>query len=132
MFLIPTYLAESPIHGIGVFTPRPIPEDTIIWRFDDRVDWKMTPDELDRFPEPYQAQLRRWSFIDEDGLHVFCGDNAKFMNHAPDANCDDPYGPDGMTTITNRDIAPDEELTSNYTTFDAESAEKGEALYRDA
>jgi SET domain-containing protein len=37
-----------------------------------------------------------------------------------------------MTTITNRDIAPDEELTSNYTTFDAESAEKGEALYRDA
>jgi uncharacterized protein len=119
---IPTYLAVSPIHGIGVFTAAPIPAGTRIWDFDDRVDWRIEPEELAAFPEPYQTRLRAWCYLDSDGRYVLCGDNAKFMNHHPAPNCDDP---EGRYTVTNRDIAKGEELTCDYRTFDQESAAKG-------
>lgn len=129
MFLIPTYLAESPIHGIGVFTPKPLPAGTLIWEFHPGVDWRLTPEELERFPEPYQSQFRSYCYLTPEGIYIFCGDTAKFMNHSDTPNCDDP---EGRFTITNRDIAAGEELTSDYRTFDMESAEKGIHLYADA
>lgn len=125
MFLVPTYLGPSPIAGTGVFAGAPIPAGTRIWEFTDGVDWRIPPDDLAAFPEPYQSQLRRWCFLTADGRYVLCGDSAKFMNHADDPNCDDP---DGATTVTNRDVAAGEELTSDYRTFDRLSAEKGDAF----
>lgn len=122
MFLIPTYLSESSIHGIGVFAATPIPAGTRIWEFHEGVDWKITPEEMDRFPEPYRSRLRTYCYLGDDGLYVFCGDNGKFMNHSETPNCDDP---EGRYTITNRDIAAGEELTCDYRTFDRESALKG-------
>jgi hypothetical protein len=53
---------------------------------------------------------------------VLCGDNAKFMNHSFEPNCDDVDGP---YTVTKRDIATDEELTCDYRLFDLESARDG-------
>jgi SET domain-containing protein len=130
MFIIPTYLSNSPIHGVGVFTPEPIAKGTLLWEFDPSVDWRITPDELERFPEPYQSRFRMYCYLLPEGIYVFCGDNAKFMNHSTDPNCDDP---EGYYTIANRDIEAGEELTSDYTTFDLESAEKGAgALYEEA
>ena len=129
MFRIPTYLKESTIHGIGVFTPQPIPAGTLIWEFHPDVDWRITPEELERFPEPYQARFRSYCYLLPEGIYVFCGDTAKFMNHSFTPNCDDP---EGRITVTNRDIAAGEELTSDYRTFDVESAEKGLGLYADA
>ena len=122
MFLIPTYLAESAIHGTGVFAARDIPAGTLIWEFTPGVDWEITPEQMAAFPEPFQRDLRAWSYLDEKGLYVFCGDNGKFMNHSDAPNCDDP--PD-RRTFTNRDVAADEELTCDYRTFDRETAEKG-------
>lgn len=127
MFRIPTYLAPSEIHGIGVFTPDPIPAGTRIWEFDERVDWRMSPEALETIPEPFQTQLRRWCFREESGQYVLCGDNAKFMNHSFVPNCDDPEGP---YTVTNRDIEAGEELTCDYRAFDAESAEDGLGEWR--
>ncbi len=122
MLLVPTYLSESAIHGIGMFAAKPIPADTRIWSFDPRVDWKIRPDELEAFPEPYRSRLHAWSYLDDDGLYVVCGDNAKFMNHTESPNCDDP---EGNFTVTNRAIEAGEELTCNYFTFDRESAATG-------
>jgi SET domain-containing protein len=130
MFIIPTYLSQSAIHGVGVFTPEPIAKGTLLWTFDPSVDWKITPEEMKCFPEPYQSRFRMYCYLSPEGIYVFCGDNAKFMNHSTDPNCDDP---EGRYTIANRDIAAGEELTSDYTTFDLESAEKGaDALYEEA
>jgi uncharacterized protein len=122
MYLIPTYLAPSSIHGIGVFAGEDVPSGTRIWEFDPRVDWRLTQEELASFPEPYQERLRAWCFLDDDGFYILCGDNAKFMNHAETPNCDDP---EGRYTVTNRHIAPGDELTCDYRTFDRESAAKG-------
>lgn len=122
MFLVPTYLGASAIHGTGVFAARDIPAGTLIWEFTPGVDWELTPDELAAFPEPYQGQLRAWCYLDEKGLYVFCGDSGKFMNHADAPNCVDP--PD-RRTFAARDLAAGEELTCDYRTFDHETMEKG-------
>lgn len=130
MFLIHTCVKPSRIHGMGVFAAEDIPAGTLIWIYNEKVDWRMSEDDLSRFPEPFQSRMRDYSYRLPSGDYVFCGDNAKFMNHSTDPNCDDP---EGRYTVANRDIEAGEELTSDYTTFDLESAEKGaESLYEEA
>lgn len=118
MLLIPTYTARSAIHGIGVFAAVDIPAGTIIWRMHPDVDWHISPKDLKRFPQPYRERLDRYSYLSEEGEYIFCGDNAKYMNHSSDPNCDDS----GMYTVAKRNIAAGEELTCDYTTFDSKSA----------
>lgn len=124
MFLIPIRLGPSAIHGTGVFAVEPIAAGTVLWRFTEGVDWRMHPADLAAFPEPYQTRLRAWCYLDDDGHYVLCGDAAKFMNHSDTPNCDEPE----HTTVANRDIAPGEELTCDYRTFDGESMAKGAAF----
>ena len=114
MFRVPTYLAASRIQGLGAFTSVAIPAGTLIWEFTPEVDWRFSPEELDAFPNPYRTRLRQWCYQEESGLFVLCGDNAKFMNHSGDPNCDD----DGEYTTAARDIAAFEELTCDYRRFD--------------
>lgn len=121
MLLVPTYLAPSEIHGIGVFTPEPLRPGTVIWEFTPGVDWELGPEELEAFPEPYRSRLRTYSYLDERGLYVLCGDNARYMNHADVPNCDDT----GEVTVTARAIEAGEELTCDYRTFDVAAREEG-------
>lgn len=117
MFKVPTYLAPSPIHGFGVYTAVPIPAGTVLWTFDPPVDQEIAPEEMASIPEPHQTRLRHFSYLDESGVYILCGDNARFMNHSSEPNCDDT----GAVTIAKRDIEPDEELTCDYRMFDVES-----------
>ncbi len=124
MFLVPTVLGPSSIHGTGVFAVTDIAAGAVLWEFTEGVDWRIEPDDLAAFPEPYQSRLRAWCYLDHDGRYVLCGDTAKFMNHSDDPNCDEPDG----QTVANRPIAAGEELTCDYRTFDLESQEKGAAF----
>lgn len=117
MFRVPTYLARSSIHGMGVFTPFPIARGTVLWDYDEGVDWRLAPDELAAFPEPFQERLRHYCYQEKSGIYVLCGDNARYMNHSFEPNCDDR----GEHTVALRDIAAFEELTCDYRDFDAES-----------
>jgi len=128
MFLIATYLAPSRIHGIGVYTAERVPAGMTIWEFTEGVDWRIEARDLEAFPEPYQSMLRHYCYHDPDGTYVLCGDNAKFMNHTDDPNCDDPEGP---RTVANRDIEAGEELTCDYRAFDVDwAAADGPVLAR--
>lgn len=122
MFLIPTYLAASPIQGIGVFTPFDIPKGTRLWEFNPAVDWKFTAEELERMPEPFKARLKIYCYLNLEGVYLLCGDNARYVNHADDSNCDDTGG---VVTVARRDIRAGEELTSDYRLFDQNSAACG-------
>ncbi len=122
MFRVPTYLSESSLHGLGVFTPQPIPRNTIIWEFNASIDWRLDPRMIEAFPEPYRSAYRSWCYLEEDGMLVLCGDNARFMNHSFEPNCDDATGPH---TVTLRDIDAGEELTCDYRSFDEESKQSG-------
>jgi len=130
VFRVPTYISRSSIHGIGVFTPVFIPAGTVIWTLDTEVDWLLSAADLEGFPEPYQERLRGYCYLDESGFYVLCGDNARFMNHTEEPNCDDRGG---ASTIASRDIQPHEELTCDYRAFDVESrGESAEPFVRSA
>ncbi len=121
MFSVPTYLASSSIHGTGVYAAEPIAEGTVIWDFTEGVDWELTEEEMQAFPERLRDQMERWCFLRPDGMYVLCGDNAKFMNHSFKPNCDDR----GDVTIAARDIEAGEELTCDYRAFDMKSKQTG-------
>lgn len=114
MLCVPTYVAESSIHGVGLFTPAAIERGTTIWEFTPGVDWEIRPAELEAFPEPYRSRLFSFSYLDERGLYVLCGDNARFMNHSDTPSCDDS----GEKTVACRMIGAGEELTCDYRLFD--------------
>ena len=128
MLRVPTYVAPSRIAGVGLFAAVDLSERTIVWEFTEGVDWRIRPDELALFPEPYQSRLRHYLYEEESGLYVLCGDNAKFMNHSEDPNCDDS-GPE--FTIARRAISTGEELTCDYRLFDRSSA-VGDVAWRPA
>ena len=117
MFLIPTRVQASGIHGMGVFAAEPIPAGKLIWIYDERVDWQLSARDLGRFPEPFQSRMRDYCYRLPDGDYVFCGDNAKYMNHSVNPNCDDS----GNRTVTLRRIRAGEELTCDYRAFDLDS-----------
>lgn len=122
MLLVPTYVAPSEISGVGLYAGTDLDEGTVIWEYDGSVDWRLSPEQLEAFPEPYRSRMRHYVYLDGGGLYILCGDNAKFMNHSEHPNCDDP---DGAYTITRRAIAAGEELTCDYRQFDVESMENG-------
>lgn len=128
MFSVPTYLAPSAIHGTGVYAAEPIAAGTVIWDFTPGVDWELSEEELQAFPERLRDQIESWCFQREDGVYVLCGDNAKFMNHSFEPNCDDK----GDVTLALRDIGAGEELTCDYRAFDMKSKENGLEEFRRA
>jgi uncharacterized protein len=122
MLRVPTFVAPSAIAGVGLFAATELPAGTVIWEFTEGVDWRITPGEFAEFPEPFRSRLRHYVYQEESGTYVLCGDNAKFMNHADEPNCDDP---EGEYTITRRLVHAGEELTCDYRSFDLESRELG-------
>lgn len=128
MFRVPTYVAPSPIAGVGVFTSVSIPSGTLVWDFTEGVDLRLDPAVVAAVPEPLGSRIRMYCYEEPEGTLVLCGDNAKFMNHSFEPNCDDR----GLYTVALRDIAVDEELTCDYRAFDAESARSGLTEWRRA
>ncbi len=122
MFRVPTFLGPSPIHGFGVFTAVPLPGGTLLWDFTPGVDQALREDELMAFPPSWREWFERYCYLNDEGLYILCGDNARFMNHSPTPNCDDS----GVLTVTLRDIAAGEELTCDYRSFDRMSRTRGE------
>ncbi len=127
MFLVPTIVRPSHAHGVGVFTSEAIRGGTVLWEFTEEVDLRLPPDSFRDVPEPLRSKLRAYCYEEPDGTLVLCGDNAKFMNHSFDPNCDDVEGP---YTIAKHDIAAGEELTCDYRLFDLESARDGLEAWR--
>ena len=120
MLLVKTYLDRSRIHGIGLFAAERIPKGTVLWRRSPEIDLFLDPAELERLAAPARAQIEKYTYLDQVvGKLVLCGDDARFFNHADDPNCHDFPDADGGTTVAARDIEEGEELTSDYSSFDA-------------
>lgn len=118
MLRVPTVVQPSPIAGMGLFTAVDLAPGTVVWEYQEGVDSRLAPAVVAGFPEPYRSRVRHYLYLDESGLYVLCGDNARFMNHHPHPNCVDPEGPH---TLAARWIRAGEELTCDYRSFDLES-----------
>ncbi len=125
MLRVPTYVAPSAIAGMGLYAATDLPINAIIWEYTDGIDWRITPSELILFPEPFQSRLRHYLYQEDSEVYVLCGDNAKYMNHSEQPNCDDTGG---EHTVTTRAIRAGEELTCDYRLFDLEAKNFGLAF----
>ncbi|MDC7995330.1 SET domain-containing protein [Altibacter sp. HG106] len=96
--------------GYGVVATQKIPAGTITWVLDS-LDREFTPLEIQNLDPLYQQILDIYTFRNNQGNHVLCWDNGRYVNHSFNANC--------LTTaydfeIAIRDIEVGEQLTDDY------------------
>ncbi len=115
MLLVRTFVAASPIHGIGLYAAEPIRRGALIWRFEPGLDQIIPPDVVDRSPDCVREHLARYGYVSPQfaGGLVLPFDNTKFMNHSDDPNTDNTT----ELTYAKRDITTGEELTCDYREF---------------
>lgn len=112
MLLIPTYLAPSSVHGVGVFAAEDIPEGKLVWQFVPGLDLVIPNGMLDSYPAEARKYVEEYGYEDQyrPGHVVLSGDNARFINHSHTPNTysekDDAFAL--------RDIKKGEEITCNY------------------
>ncbi len=116
MLLVDVYLDKSSIQGIGVFARHRIAQGTMIWKLDPRFDRRIPVETYEGETGPVKSYLDRYAYPDrrDPNFIVFEADDARYMNHADDPNCD-VSSPEEAYAL--RDIAPGEEMTCNYNHF---------------
>ena len=134
MLLIPVRVAPSSIHQNGLFPARPLPKGTPIWRFASGFDHDFSPMEWRILPEIARMHVRHFCFVRFGDLHlILSGDHACFINHSSNPNTGaTPGSQPPVTTVALRDISPEEEITCDYWTYDADTPWKLGLVSRDA
>lgn len=112
---LPFEIHESPIQGFGAFATRAIPDGT---RLIEYAGERLTPAEADaRYPDDADGRHHTYLFAIDDDVVVDAavnGNEARFLNHSCDPNCD-VFVEDGRLWIeTIRDVAAGEELVYDY------------------
>jgi SET domain-containing protein len=114
MLMVPTELRPSRIHGVGVFSLKPIKKGKIVWHFDSRVDRVYAPDEVNSLPDVFTDMLQIYGYwLEKNELFVLMGDFARFVNHSIKPNLR-ALGPAFDDWRAARDIKAGEELTVDY------------------
>ncbi len=118
MLTVKTNLAQSSVHGIGLFADQFISSGEVVWQFHPGVDlvyeetaWR---DLLAGISPASGRAIKNYSYK-EKGLFYLCVDNGQFMNHSQDeklVNIFQEPGNDVMRAL--RDIKRGEELFCNY------------------
>ena len=126
MLLVPTRIASSTIHGIGVFAVAPIAAGTPVWRFAKGFDMEFGPEVLDGLPEHVRTFFSHYGYLDRNVKRIIlCFDDARFVNHSDAPNVATDYARDAYgLDVALRDIAAGEEITMDYAGFE-ERATRG-------
>jgi hypothetical protein len=121
MMLVRSYVAQSPIEGLGVYADQFIPAGTLIWKLNHNFIATFARGGLGDLPPHIREFVEKYSFPDfenEELLYVEI-DNGKFMNHSEKPNTDFKAFSEGYAIC---DIAEGEEITCNYYEFDSSFA----------
>ncbi|HEX7089168.1 MAG TPA: SET domain-containing protein-lysine N-methyltransferase [Longimicrobiales bacterium] len=110
----PFVVKRSRIHGKGVFATRRIPKGTRLIEYKgERISWEEADRRYDDSIQPHHTFL----FAVDDDVVIDAGvrgNDARWINHSCDPNCE-AVDEDGRIFIeTIRDIEPGEELTYDY------------------
>lgn len=113
MLIIPVRIKPSKIHGLGIFTIFETPKNSLIWRYNEQIDYRLEniPEDLKEFANKYAYQPHNKQYYE------FPGDAALFMNHSnsPNVICETN---NHEIMIAAKTLQIDEELTANYYEFD--------------
>jgi len=115
MLTVNTYLAPSPVHGIGLFAAEFIPAGSTVWKFNRYID-KIFKKEVflaicSRLDTCSLRHLLNSSYS-RGGRFFYLTDNARFINHSQEY--DNVCFMDDYTEVALRDIQAHEELLENY------------------
>ena len=133
MMRVKTYVAPSPIAGLGLFAGEDIKKGTETWRYLPLVDSKLDPSDFEKLDPLSQEFIKKYCGLSKTtGKYIIYGDDTRFCNHSKNANVaistvkfDDEYN-----SIAIRDIKKGEELTIDYQTIDQNDANnKNPQLY---
>lgn len=111
----PVYeVRESAIQGRGGFALRPIRTGK---RIDEYVGEKISHEEADRRYDDNDGRHHTFLFVLNDDIVLdarFGGNNARFLNHSCDPNCETVIEDDHVWIKAIKPIKPDEELSYDY------------------
>lgn len=121
MLHIRTSIGPSKIHGTGLFAAEPIRVGSAVWSFTPAFDRTFTREEIAKLPDGARIYLATYAYKSQvSGVYVLPEDNGKYFNHSDAPNTRSTHPADGGEVITYalRDIAPGEELTDDYSSFE--------------
>ena len=111
----PFEICASPIQGLGAFAKRAIPAGT---RLIEYAGERLTPAQADaRYPDVPDERHHTFLFAIDDDVVIDAavdGNDARFINHSCDPNCDAVVDEGRIWIETIRDVAPGEELAYDY------------------
>ena len=112
---LPFEIRSSPIQGLGAFATRAIPRGT---RLIEYAGQRITSAESDaRYPEAPGERHHTFLFAIDDDVVIDAavdGNEARFINHSCDPNCDAVIDDARIFIETVRDISSGEELAYDY------------------
>ena len=112
---LPFEIRPSPIQGFGAFATRAIPAGT---RLIEYTGQRISSAESDaRYPDVADERHHTFLFAIDDDVVIDAavdGNEARFINHSCDPNCDAVIDDGRIFIETVRDIAPGEELAYDY------------------
>jgi SET domain-containing protein len=101
---------ESSVHGRGVYAAQFIAEGTRIIEYTgERTPWEAAPDDHDN-PHTFNFGLENGDVINPE----VGGNDARWINHSCDPNCEAVEEDDRIFIYAMRDIQPGEELLYDY------------------
>ena len=101
---------ESGVHGHGVYAMQSIPKGTRIIEYTgQRVSWEAAPNDEDD-PHTFNFGLENGEVINPE----IGGNDARWINHSCDPNCEAIEEDDRIFIDAMRDIQPGEELFYDY------------------
>ncbi len=111
----PFEVRESPIQGLGAFATESIPAGT---RLIEYAGERLTPEQADaRYPDTPGERHHTFLFAIDDHVVIDAavdGNDARWINHSCDPNCDAVIEEDRIWIETIRDVSPGEELAYDY------------------
>ncbi|MGH7639191.1 MAG: SET domain-containing protein [Gemmatimonadaceae bacterium] len=126
----PFEIRESPIQGLGAFATRRIPAGTRLIEYSGE---RLTPEQADaRYPEVPGERHHTFLFAIDDEWVVDAavnGNDARWINHSCDPNCDAVVDDAKIWIETIRDVQPGEELAYDYA-YELEERHTAEAKRR--
>jgi hypothetical protein len=112
MMRVRSFLAGSPIHGVGCFTHEAIAKGQLVWEFDRGFDREYSAAEVSRLPASTRCFFETHAWASPRKTILVCADHGGYFNHEEEANTG--MTPDGFRCVARRDISAGAELTTNY------------------
>ena len=132
MLLIDHYVAESDIHGLGVFSAQSFKRDDLIWEFNPIIDREIPQEKLSDLPDHVVAKIYKHAWYHpESDCFWLAADGDYFMNHSDMPTMEVR----GHSFVAARDLVIGDELTCDYRVvkvldFDPSAVERNQQRLR--